>query len=709
MFQVAVYGKGGIGKSTLSANISVTLAGGGARVVQVGCDPKHDSTRLLLGGRAQRTVLDYVRETPRGKRRLEDVLEEGTAGVMCAESGGPEPGIGCAGRGILTTFDELGRMGLDSLDADYRLYDVLGDVVCGGFAVPLRQGYADGVVIVTSGEFMALYAANNIICGMGNFPTGGPRLLGVVLNRRGVEGEAESVARFAEAAGTRVIADIPRDPLFARAEAEGHTLAEMFPDSGPAEQVRRVAGVIEAAARGEPVMTDPHPLDDDQMSDLAAGRPIRPPSGEVPSRTGCGGCRRSISDARVLSSCAAYGAVSAFCRTGDTAVIIHGPDSCAYLMSTTRAKAVLELYAQGLYPRPPRNDIRCTSMDSSSGVFGGSDRLRGALEAAVADGCGRIAVVTTCMPGIMGDDSAAIASEVAASHPGTDIALVEADGDVAGEYTDGFMMAVERIVDRIDPSVEPEDGLVNLVSTSFFDIQTPSHAAALDGMLAAFGLRVNCRLLDDGSPAPPEDFCRASLDILMGDTRNNRELAAMIGARTGRVPFPEPMPLGIREYASWLRAMGERTGRSDAAEAEVARAEAEYRGFVEAHRGRMGGRTAIVMWKMGASPDWLVDTLGDLGVEVLRIGVVPSPTGRRGAPVSRHAVTRDYDEAMLADDLARLRPDLLISDIVHPVPEGTTFAKLNRMGVGYLPVLEYVEYLENSMRLPAVEGWRARA
>ena len=139
MYQVAVYGKGGIGKSTMSANISVSLAEKGLKVMQGGCDPKHDSTRLLLGGRPQTTVLEYVRNVPVGRRRLDDVIETGTSGVLCTEAGGPEPGIGCAGRGILTTFDTLKKLGADKLDTDVRIYDVLGDVVCGGFAVPLRR------------------------------------------------------------------------------------------------------------------------------------------------------------------------------------------------------------------------------------------------------------------------------------------------------------------------------------------------------------------------------------------------------------------------------------------------------------------------------------------------------------------------------------------------------------------------------------------
>ena len=202
MYQVAVYGKGGIGKSTMSANISVSLAEMGLKVMQVGCDPKHDSTRLLLEGRAQTTVLDYVRNVPVGRRKLEDVIEVGTSGVLCTEAGGPEPGIGCAGRGILTTFDTLKKLGAENLDTDVRIYDVLGDVVCGGFAVPLRGEYADGIVLVTSGEFMAMYAANNIMKGLSNFDTGKPRLIGIILNSRGVEGEDETVRRFAKAAGT---------------------------------------------------------------------------------------------------------------------------------------------------------------------------------------------------------------------------------------------------------------------------------------------------------------------------------------------------------------------------------------------------------------------------------------------------------------------------------------------------------------------------
>lgn len=171
MAEIALYGKGGIGKSTISANISAALAQRGKRILQIGCDPKHDSTRLLLHGELIETVLSYMKRTPPDQYRLHDVVYEGVYGIHCVEAGGPEPGVGCAGRGILTTFEMLERLHIKDYCYDSIIYDVLGDVVCGGFAVPLRREYADRVYIITSGEFMSIYAANNILRGLKNYDT----------------------------------------------------------------------------------------------------------------------------------------------------------------------------------------------------------------------------------------------------------------------------------------------------------------------------------------------------------------------------------------------------------------------------------------------------------------------------------------------------------------------------------------------------------
>ena len=218
MKHVAIYGKGGIGKSTVSANISYQLTEKGLKVVQIGCDPKHDSTRLLLGGKGQTTVLDHINS---GSEDVGDTISVGKNGTICIETGGPEPGVGCAGRGILTAFNFIENNNIISEDTDVVLYDVLGDVVCGGFAVPLRRKYADAVFIVTSGEFMSLYAANNVLKGVRNFDGDRARVAGLILNMRGNEGEYEYVKNFADAVGLPIVTRIPRSSKFSSAESDG--------------------------------------------------------------------------------------------------------------------------------------------------------------------------------------------------------------------------------------------------------------------------------------------------------------------------------------------------------------------------------------------------------------------------------------------------------------------------------------------------------
>ena len=185
MIKFAVYGKGGIGKSTISCNIAAALAKKGYKVMQIGCDPKADSTSLLHGGERIDTVLSLSRE--RGKAlTIGDIVHEGAFGVKCVEAGGPVPGLGCAGRGIITTFSLLEELELfEQIKPDAVLYDVLGDVVCGGFAAPIREGYAEKVLIVTSGEKMALYAANNINSAVKNFEDRSyAKVRGIIMNRR---------------------------------------------------------------------------------------------------------------------------------------------------------------------------------------------------------------------------------------------------------------------------------------------------------------------------------------------------------------------------------------------------------------------------------------------------------------------------------------------------------------------------------------------
>ncbi|MDZ7615792.1 MAG: nitrogenase iron protein [Patescibacteria group bacterium] len=247
MRKVAIYGKGGIGKSTTTQNTVAALAEMGKRVMVVGCDPKADSTRLLTGGLAQRTVLDTLREEGEDIE-LSDVQRDGYGGCMCTESGGPEPGVGCAGRGIITSINLLEQLGAYEEDRklDYVFYDVLGDVVCGGFAMPIREGKAEEIYIVCSGEMMAMYAANNICKGIVKFAeAGGVRLGGLICNSRKVDREEDLIIALARKLGTQMIHLVPRDNDVQRAELQRKTVIEWKPECPQADEYRMLARNIE--------------------------------------------------------------------------------------------------------------------------------------------------------------------------------------------------------------------------------------------------------------------------------------------------------------------------------------------------------------------------------------------------------------------------------------------------------------------------------
>lgn len=243
--QIAIYGKGGIGKSTTTQNLTAGLCEHGKKVMVVGCDPKADSTRLLLGGLAQKTVLDTIREEGEDDISLDCIMKEGFGGTKCVESGGPEPGVGCAGRGIITSINMLENLGAYTDDLDYVFYDVLGDVVCGGFAMPIREGKAKEIYIVASGEMMALYAANNISKGVQRYArTGGVRLGGIICNSRNVDRELDLLRAFAKELGTKLLYFVPRDNVVQHAEIHKQTVIQYKPDSNQAQEYRNLSQAV---------------------------------------------------------------------------------------------------------------------------------------------------------------------------------------------------------------------------------------------------------------------------------------------------------------------------------------------------------------------------------------------------------------------------------------------------------------------------------
>jgi nitrogenase iron protein NifH len=264
--QCAIYGKGGIGKSTTTQNLVAGLAELGQKVMIVGCDPKADATRLMLHSKAQETIMHLAAEAGSVEDlELDDVLKAGYAGIKCVESGGPEPGVGCAGRGVITAINFLEEEGAYDEELNFVFYDVLGDVVCGGFAMPIRENKAQEIYIVCSGEMMAMYAANNISKGIVKYANSGKvRLAGLICNSRNTDREDDLIEALAAKLGTQMIHFIPRDNVVQRAEIRRMTVIEYDPTHKQADEYRTLAKKILTNDK----MVIPTPITMDELEDL---------------------------------------------------------------------------------------------------------------------------------------------------------------------------------------------------------------------------------------------------------------------------------------------------------------------------------------------------------------------------------------------------------------------------------------------------------
>ena len=667
--ELAVYGKGGIGKSTVSANLSAALAMAGKKVLQIGCDPKHDSTRLLTHGELIPTVLDYLRTVPAAEAEVGAVLRSGICGIGCIEAGGPQPGVGCAGRGIITAFEFLEKHRVKA-PYDLVVYDVLGDVVCGGFAVPVRREYADAILLVTSGEYMAIYAANNILRGIRNFDGEEHcRVAGILFNRRNLTDEEGRVARFARAVGLPIVAELPRSPGFAHAEEQRRTLMELEGYEEEKEVFRSLARRI----TGDLPLSPARPLTDEELEQTVLGtvslreKIASPASKAAPEKEKAAPsapAEKPKLDRPPLYGCAFNGAATTAVHLTDALVIAHSPRACAfYTWQNISSPGRKNLFNRGiLMPSAISPHFESSEMDHASAVFGGLDKLRHQVQAALERKPGAIVVISSCVSGIIGDDIRALE---ALSTPETPVIAIPADGDISGDYVTGIRDCLHILAEKlIDRTAQPEQDCVNLVGEMAISYNNEPNVRALRGLLAGLGLRLNCRFLGDAETSELRGFLKAPLNILDSESADNLELKDFLQREFGCRFLPGHLPVGMEATAAWITELGDFFGCPEKAEALNRRERESCEEALRALRPALAGKT-LVLTTINDDMDWIIRAAEGAGMKVAWIGVMNYLRTPLRVSKEKHIleVTEEVSSARrIREQLEKLQPDLVLTN-----------------------------------------------
>lgn len=707
MKQIAVYGKGGIGKSTLSANISAALSLNNKRILQIGCDPKHDSTKLLMRGFSIPTVLDYIKTKSPLEYRKSDILFEGFGKIGCIEAGGPKPGVGCAGRGIITAFELLETLHIKD-NYDMIVYDVLGDVVCGGFAVPIRREYSDSIFIVTSGEYMSLYAANNILRGIQNYDENRPRLLGILYNSRNVKNEDDRVYKFAEAVKLPVFARIPRDDIFARAEKANVTVLELTQnEKNPVADIFK--GIAKRICEGTEHFAA-NPLTDDELEALilsnegaitkASHSATSSPKQEEEDTFSCScetaepceactgissGQEESTSDYDApylsknvirdepLHGCAFNGAMTMSSNLKDAVILAHSPKSCTYLSIQTISSAGRRtLFERGnILPSSLIPNVLSTDMSETDMVFGGSENLLSKVKSILNSQSPppAIVIVSSCPSGIIGDD---IDDALSLSTERTKIVTVKAEGNLTGDYLQGMLMAYTSLAKQIiDRNVEKRERTVNIVFEKVVARNTEMNFQRLKAFLARMNISVNCRFLCNTSYASLRDFCSAELNLLAYRDYTGKILEDFFIKEYGASFFEKQFPIGFKETSDWLLALGKLFDASDEAKSIISENEIIYQNRIKSVRPKLEGKKLMII-TYNHELDWILNAALDCGMKIVKICVLnfSQDEGFRSSlpEIDGIEVVENYDKDERSSDIKRLKPDIILSNY-EPVSE----------------------------------------
>lgn len=685
MKEIAIYGKGGIGKSTLSSNISAALSMAGKKVLQIGCDPKHDSTRLLMGGKRITTVLDYIKCVNPTDYKTEDILARGFRETGCIEAGGPTPGVGCAGRGIITAFELIDKLHIKE-QYDTIIYDVLGDVVCGGFAVPIRREYADTVFLVTSGEYMSIYAANNILRGIKNYDGQERRVAGILYNCRNVKNEDERIKAFSEAVGLPVFAKVPRNDIFALAEKKNVTVMEITEGRN---EIAEIFNDIAARILSGPKLYPAKPLSDEDLEEVILNGKTLPAASKTASevRTASDGfaaaggeedrkdydgyhsgyLSKNVLRDEPLHGCAFNGAMNMSIHIRDAVILAHSPKSCIYLSyQGVSSSGRRRLFERGvILPSSIVPNMVSTEMTEDDMVFGGTEKLLDTV-LKIKNRKPRpkaVIVVSSCPAGIIGDD---IEKAKALSEPDFPVIILKADGNLTGDYLQGMLMTYTQLARQIiEPAAAVCQNTVNVIFEKVVSKNTESNFNTMSRYLSRMGVRVNCRFLCNTDFDSLKNFCSAPLNLLAYKDYTGIILEDFFKKEYGSEFYEDPFPVGFAETESWLKGVGKFFGKEREAEEITEQNRRIYRERIGNVRKSLAGKKLMVV-TYNHDLDWILKTAMDAGMDIVKLCILNNSQdeGFRSRLPETAAIEKEenYDRENRVRDLKKYRPDILLSN-----------------------------------------------
>jgi nitrogenase molybdenum-iron protein alpha/beta subunit len=593
-------------------------------------------------------------------------------------------------------------------------------VVCGGFAVPIRREYAEKVYIVSSGEFMALYAANNILRGLKNYDQNrAGRAGGIIFNSRALGEEDERIRRFCEAVGLPLVASFPRSDLFSLCEAEGKSLVEAYPDSEIAGRFYSLAELIENQEHLYPA----NPLSDEELEERILGRKaipasqpsIQPASPEPPEndRPAPGIFSKSLVAREPLMGCAFNGAISVTTQISGCVSIAHGPRSCAHIayqtITSTPRRFLLERGIVLPYTSSP--PLVSSDMSERVMIFGGIEELRAKIETLKAKIGGErvFFVLSACPAGIIGDN---VNRVLDMEDESTKIVPIRTDGNIQGDFLQGILLAYFEIARAlIDRDVEAEEDTVNIVAEKAETYALHDSFAAVKEILDRFGIRVNCHFICETSLEDIRRFKRGKLNLLAWGDYMGRSIREFLEKEYDAEFFDEPFPVGFAAASLWTRRLGERFHRSgELVEAVLEDYRARYLAEMERIKPKLSGKRVMII-TVTQNIDWALRTALDAGMELAFVGILSFSQDDLFATELGDSIGElviDYNPNNRSADIARVKPDLLLS----PYPSAEDLGPVYQDTITYSPEAGFFSGLVLARRWAEIfnmnlaEGWK---